>query len=285
MARKPSPAKAEALARVQQLEKRSRAKINRTKRVNNFDVVKAGKSPIRDKSVVSRYTAKQLESYAKDLERFNSRSTVFYGDANGRELDPFKYQAFIREQSKRNRRLTKEAKELGRLRDPYGRALLTGLKMRHDGNLDAAIGLFDALDRGKTTHRNINGNAALDRYLKGVIHRNNGGEEERTAQIRSFVRQTLVEMGAHEELEDLDALSDRAFRALIVSDAVSHFKYIYEVGKMTGEGREDKPLPKVSYGRLGKIRNADDMIYAKLDNSISESARWLKHARKNWSKR
>lgn len=76
------------------LESRAGRKISRNKKTTGALIADTKHDPRRDPSKVSRYNTRQMESYVKSLETFNSRATQFEAGVRGAPLPRKAFQAY-----------------------------------------------------------------------------------------------------------------------------------------------------------------------------------------------
>lgn len=99
-------------------KRNAQSKMARIKKTQRFEIASTTHNPIRGD--VESMTSRQKESYLKRLQKFNSRDTKFYVDANGKLLSPRQWERYKQAEAKANAYVKADIKKYSRLYLPGG---------------------------------------------------------------------------------------------------------------------------------------------------------------------
>lgn len=214
MARQPDIAELRRIVR--QRHQDATKKISRMRRVNGVDVGGTRYDPRRKLENVKGYNRKQLTTYLRELETFQSRGTSFAVGGGGTILPMEKVREYNRLKRRWNARVDRKMKAIeGVFIEPLGKTVKTRRAERSNEGFagvgeDATNRVYAKIQRDPLK---IRGEANLDKMLKQLRDRFEPGyDAKHLASQRKQFRQMAKAIGAGSELRKLvSKMSDYEF--------------------------------------------------------------------------
>jgi hypothetical protein len=195
-------------------KRNAQAKMSRIKKQQRYDIANTTNNPIRGDD--SSMTRRQKQSYLKQLNKFNSRSTRFYVDARGKALSARKWEAYKRAEARANAFVRSDMAKYAKIRNPNGQTIGEWISAMRP----KAVKLFvnpsgsnmHEIDRKPTA---INGEKALEKLTKTQIEKANTTKYQRkVATGRKQLEKMADAFGDKKMIELAKALTDEQFKVL-----------------------------------------------------------------------
>lgn len=198
-------------------KRNAQAKMSRIKKTQRYDIANSTNNPIRGD--VSSMNKKQKQSYLRQLQKFNSRSTRFYVDANGRPLTSRQWERYKQAEAKANAFVRNDLKKYAKLYGPEGNKGMTlGERM---AIMRPKAGKLMVNPSGSNMHEierkptAVTGDKAVEKLIKAQIDKANPVKQ---AQKLRTGRKQLEEMasafGDTEMVNLAKQLTDEQFKVL-----------------------------------------------------------------------
>lgn len=200
--------------------KRQRAvtnKISRTRRVNGAEIAGTEYDPRKQRDDIARMNRRQLQSTLNQYNKFTSRATQFYGDAERRPITRQQWQRYKNAEAQFNqasdRRFAPFKNTDVPLRNMTASAYRAATQSEFPGMADAAVN--DPYGKFNRQPSNIASVKRLDKLVADMRKRATAKDyQERIQSAREIANTMLERLGNDHMARDIEKLSAKQFEWL-----------------------------------------------------------------------
>lgn len=198
-------------------KRNAQAKMSRIKSNQRFDIANSTYNPIR--SDVSSMNKRQKQSYLRQLNKFNSRSTKFYVDANGRPLNSRQWERYKAAEARANAYVRADIRKYARMHGPEGaKGMTLGERMAimrpKAGKLmvNPSGSSMHEIDRKPTA---VTGDKAVEKLIKSQLDKANPAKQAKKLRTgRKQLEEMASAFGDTEMVSLARELTDEQFKVL-----------------------------------------------------------------------
>lgn len=203
--------------KIARAKRNAQAKMARIKKNQRYDIANTTNNPIR--SDVNSMTYRQKQSYLRQLQKFNSRSTKFYVDATGRPLSSKQWERYKAAEARANAYVRADLRKYAKMYGPEGNKGMTlGERM---AIMRPKAGKLMVNPSGSNMHEierkptSVTGDKAVAKLIKSQLDKADPAKQAKKLRTgRKQLEEMASAFGDTEMVRLASQLSDEQFKVL-----------------------------------------------------------------------